>query len=914
MPRPTVFLSVLAFVLAAPATAAADTSVSWSSNSVLVFGSGDAMDLEIDSPAPNTLRFIDHSADDELSVIPGTPPVTCNEAPADTVTCSGLSTAQFNVEAFGSTQGDTIEVLAGSTFRAQLYGGGGNDVLLGGAGNDRFAGGLGNDEVDGREGSDHIDNGFDNSNAATADDGGDTYRDTGTSGQDTLNFGFQTVGVHASADNVANDGSSAGAEGDDVRGGFERLRGTKFSDVLAGGAGAEIINGSEGDDDLTGGAGADTIEGNEGVDTVRARDGEVDLVIDCDSASSVTQGAGESAFVDAADPEPLRCETVDRLGGGGGTPDPGAGGGATPDPGAGGSGTPAPPLVPIRLGAVNVTETVTRMPRVTGKKFTAARDEVLKVLSFAQVEIDFRRGCKKGDFLEVTKQTPLTGATLNADTRSPAQVTLLACIAEADYLRDCDMAGVKADVKRLGNKALDADVAMAVLGSVNKCKVDYDVKIAKANEEARIKLEAQKAADAKKGAADKVKADLRANITCPIGGNLLAGVIDGYTPSRNALGLKAAAFAGDPDAWTLPSNSRAAYQSFIEIVLADRAMQFPEAKVFLDTDDVTTDAVKFGGKDVKTTKDGHAVFSVRPQKPGFIRVCVVVETGADEVISTGFEIKVVGQPKTGTVYETQSGRRVKLTPDGPVAEKTATRSAQEPKAKKAFFAEIWAAIVRAFSGRSQTVNSQNSGGGEVRVRTQAAAETARVGVGQLTINGRLSSNPQPPALNPSGSCLSSDADGKIAFLKCPVLEAPAGTALIGMSNDGKGVMAFGHDNVVRAVPQNTILAGKGKLVGMDGGTLVGMDGATLVGPDGGTLVGPDGGTLIGQDGGSLVGPDGGTLVGNDGASVIARDGASLTAAVGPNALAVAPSQVIARDGASLLGGAAAGLVPPNGLK
>jgi hypothetical protein len=844
-----------------PPVAQAATQVRVESYGVSVTGGADAMDIDVDSPAAETIRVTDAA-----SSLLGSAGCT---GTASVVVCTGLSGATFDIEIFGSSDGDSIAVAEAATFPAQIYGGGGADVLLGGGGDDRLSGGTGADDLDGRGGSDLVENGYDDLNDETAADGGDLYRDTGATGQDSLNFGPQTVGVHMKLDGLANDGANAGAEGDDIRGGFERLRGTKFNDVIVGGADPETVNGSGGDDDLDGGAGADTVEGNEGVDTVRARDGQADALLDCDSASASSFGAGETAFIDAVDPEPARCEVVDRLGG---------------------SAVPPPPATApgnaFALAGLRSSEVVSRMPRVTGKKFTIARDAVLAAVGSAEVDIAFKRGCRQGDFLEVTKQKPLTGASLPNDNRDPVAVQLTACIAEADYLRDCDLESVRSDVKRLGGKALDADVASAVLGSVNRCKVDYDIKLAKAADEARIKLEAQRASEAlsraarekenaKRQAADKVKADLRASITCPVTGDLRISVTDGYTPSKNALGLR----AGGTDGWTIPSSSSGAYESFIELAVFDRAMQWPEATVFVDADGVVA---KGYGPSKRQTANGRTVFSLRPLRPGKIRICVVQETGGDEVLSAGVEVEVVGAPPVGTVYETVSGRQIKLTKDGPVGAKPrAARAAQG-----GFFEQIWNSIVSLFDGRSRAVSAEESSPRPKRQRTERVAEQARLSVGQVSLDGKLVANPLPPVLDPSGACILSLPNGSVGEGRCPVLLAPGGHALLGMSNEKSAIVAAGAGNVIK-VGGNLVAAGAGNLVSTPGGSLLASNGSKLVAAGAGNAlsIAPaqlKGAKLVGQDGSTLVGQDGSTLVGQDGSTLVGQDGSTLVNAGGLN--------------------------------
>ena len=880
----------LAILVSVPASAEA-TSVIKFDNTVNVVVGSTAADVLISAPEADKIRVEEFDPDDDLV---GSAP--CPEVSPEVVECDNLPA--LSLDAFGGSAGDSIEVDAAATFPTRLYGGGGDDVLLGGGGADRLSGNLGGDDIDGRGGTDLVDNGFDNSNTAAAADGADVYRDTGASGTDALNYGFQTVAVAMSVDDAANDGGAAGAEGDDIGAGFEKLRGTTFDDVIAGGPEPETINGSQGNDEITGGAGADTMEGNEGVDTMRAEDGEVDAVIDCDSASSLSQGDGEQAFVDANDPEPQRCEQVTRAAGGGGTPTPtptptpggGTPGGGTPGGGTPGGGTPTPakPALVV-VGPPVKTATVSRMPRLTGRPFASARQQALTALASAEVDLEFRKGCKASSDLEVVKQSPLTNASLPNHARDPVAVKLTTCVAERDFLRDCDLAGLRADLKQLPRGAMDADVASEVLKSVNRCKVDYDVKLAKAADEAKIKLAAQKAVDAKRASADKTKADLRAAITCPIGGALRVTVTEGYTPNAKFLGLR----TSGPSGWTIPASpANLTYTSIIDVVVTDAAFRFPETTVFVDADGVVN---KGYGPSKRQTQGGRASFTIAPVRTGKIRICVVQETGSDQVLSWGAEIDVVEPPPIGSVYETISGRQIKLTGAGPTAVTAA--AARAPRAQAAFLDRLWDAIVSLFDGRSRTVNEQQSSPAPKRKKTETASTKAKLGAGQITLTGRLAPDPLPVFVNPNGTCRLFTPDGSSTPLTCAVVTAPNGQGLVGTSTDGNGLLATGAGNVMKAGPGNILKAGTGTLVGQDGSTLVGQDGGTLVGQDGGTLVGQDGGTLVGQDGATLVGPDGGTLV----------------AAGGGNAIGPALAPLVAAGAGNLVGLDGGTLVPPGGL-
>lgn len=115
-----------------------------------------------------------------------------------------------------------------------LQGGDGDDRLIGGTGDDLLWGGAGADLLDGRGGSDLVP--------------GEYY--------DSPEMATRTTGIHISLDGVANDGVPG--EGDNVLASNEQIQGTRFDDVLTGGAGNQTLEGMAGDDRLDGGAGSNS--------------------------------------------------------------------------------------------------------------------------------------------------------------------------------------------------------------------------------------------------------------------------------------------------------------------------------------------------------------------------------------------------------------------------------------------------------------------------------------------------------------------------------------------------------------------------------------------------------------------------------------------------------------------------------
>ena len=147
-----------------------------------------------------------------------------------------------------------IEALLGSAFNDILAGGNGNDSLSGAAGNDGLYAGNGNDTLIGGTGNDTLDGG---------------------ANIDTADYSAATSAVTAELwrSFALNDGQG----GQDALWNIERLIGSAFNDLLAGGGGNEFFSGGAGNDGiyaaagidtLVGGAGNDTLDGGPGIDVV----------------------------------------------------------------------------------------------------------------------------------------------------------------------------------------------------------------------------------------------------------------------------------------------------------------------------------------------------------------------------------------------------------------------------------------------------------------------------------------------------------------------------------------------------------------------------------------------------------------------------------------------------------------------
>jgi Ca2+-binding RTX toxin-like protein len=204
-----------------------------------------------------------------------------------------------NVEKFEITGTQYADVLRGGANNDILKGGAGNDILDGGAGNDTLDGGTGNDTITGGAGNDTITGGA-GIDTLNGGDGDDILIDTdgtvdGGAGIDTLRADYSLLnngaGVHVGylgQNQIFSRFSGQGILGYSNIEKFE-ITGSKYADVLQGGANNDILKGGAGNDDIRGGAGNDILDGGTGNDYLFGGDGN-DILIDTEG--TVDGGAG----------------------------------------------------------------------------------------------------------------------------------------------------------------------------------------------------------------------------------------------------------------------------------------------------------------------------------------------------------------------------------------------------------------------------------------------------------------------------------------------------------------------------------------------------------------------------------------------------------------------------------------------
>lgn len=177
------------------------------------------------------------------------------------------------------------------------YGNDGNDIISGGAGNDTLNGESGNDFLNGDVGNDWLDGGVGN-NTLVGGAGDDILVNTngavdGGADIDTLRADYSQLdngaGVHVGylgQDQIFSRLTGTGILGYKNVEKFE-ITGTKYADILQGGASNDILNGGASNDELTGKAGNDILIGGDGND----------ILIGGAGIDTLTGGLGADKFV-----------------------------------------------------------------------------------------------------------------------------------------------------------------------------------------------------------------------------------------------------------------------------------------------------------------------------------------------------------------------------------------------------------------------------------------------------------------------------------------------------------------------------------------------------------------------------------------------------------------------------------------
>ena len=187
--------------------------------------------------------------------------------------------------------GSGMDYLDGGSGTDRLNGGTGSDTLVGGGAADLLQGGAtdpGNDYLFGGPGSDQL-LGADGADVFIGGEGGDAI-DGGAGGSDTIDFGFEQVGITV---DLSVQGLTL-SNGDTLTA-IENVRGSHFADMITGTDAANMLWGGEGNDTIAalgafdvveGGAGADTLDGGADRDHLIYQDSPIGVVVDLEAGTS----------------------------------------------------------------------------------------------------------------------------------------------------------------------------------------------------------------------------------------------------------------------------------------------------------------------------------------------------------------------------------------------------------------------------------------------------------------------------------------------------------------------------------------------------------------------------------------------------------------------------------------------------
>jgi Ca2+-binding RTX toxin-like protein len=280
-------LIVMTAVLAAPATAAAATSIDLTGGELVVVGDAFSNDIQVRRVNDG---YVIRDSRAALAIEAGSPCfVTSSARPPDEAKCVRNTEAAVRVE---SRAGDDIVTLLGGTRGADLdgeggddsvssVGGSGPDSLFGGPGVDRLRAGDGDDRLVGEEGPDVLEGGPGIDTASYAErepgDGGVNVTLADDVSDAHADDGGRPDGPSGQRDSIQPDVENAtGGEGSDT------LVGNNASNVLGGRGGADVLSGRGGDDLLNGGPAADVINGDDGADSVSYADRTAPVTVTLD--------------------------------------------------------------------------------------------------------------------------------------------------------------------------------------------------------------------------------------------------------------------------------------------------------------------------------------------------------------------------------------------------------------------------------------------------------------------------------------------------------------------------------------------------------------------------------------------------------------------------------------------------------
>lgn len=215
--------------------------------------------------------------DDDIVDFQYSPNAVDVDLAAGTATGEGSDTLTGCDSVIGTAYDDVIDGDSGAN---TVYGHTGNDQITLGDGFDTAYPWTGQDTVDLGAGPDTL--------VDVAGDGSDDSFFGGT-GNDSVTYTSDSVGVVLTLDDIANDGVPG--EADNVRADFENVTTGPFADTVVGSDAANVIGTAEGNDTVDGGGGDDELYGGDGVDTVSFGTSPAPVVVDLAAITATGDGS-----------------------------------------------------------------------------------------------------------------------------------------------------------------------------------------------------------------------------------------------------------------------------------------------------------------------------------------------------------------------------------------------------------------------------------------------------------------------------------------------------------------------------------------------------------------------------------------------------------------------------------------------
>ncbi len=308
----------------------------WTVTGATIVGAANQQSLRVAS-ATGTFTVSVTVTDDDTGSTTFTVQVRIGTAGDDSITLTNPAATIHKIIVFALAGNDTVNAGGVTTVPVELIGGFGNDGLTGGAKDDLLlgnspgdyalgaAGDTGNDTLTGNAGNDTLDGGLGN-DTMTGGTGNDRYIEVPGSddvlieggagaGIDTIDYHQAFFGIRfdlatTNTAQVVNPAAPLASQHTvEIRGDFENLLGSRFTDDLTGNSLKNDLRGGRGNDAIRGGAGNDVIFGGDNEEPL-PDDGD-DSLSGGTGDDSLTGGTGDDTLLGGLDDDVLTGDDGD---------------------------------------------------------------------------------------------------------------------------------------------------------------------------------------------------------------------------------------------------------------------------------------------------------------------------------------------------------------------------------------------------------------------------------------------------------------------------------------------------------------------------------------------------------------------------------------------------------------------------